>query len=54
VCLYNAEEARKIAYQRRIRSGKMLKKNSKTAFFPLAMKSGFMYNSPVVCLGMKW
>lgn len=45
------EETREI---RKHEDTKKLKKIFKTAEKPLEMKSGFMYNLPVVCLGMKW
>lgn len=54
VCKRGAVKVSKMAYQREIKSGKISKFFSKNTFSPLEKKNRFMYNLPVVCLGMKW
>ena len=54
VCNYGAQKPIRKAIFDESKSEKSAKKISKIPLFPLEIKKRFMYNSPVVCLGMKW
>jgi len=47
-------KARKMGVSRRDQNRKMSKIFSKKPVLPLEKEKRVMYNSPVVCLGMKW